>query len=107
MSENRWAKRALECNHWRWAPGMLTTLGMRVIESTQECIIGYGDGLEDRVVGASDIPDFTDPATLGCLTQLARDALGSQSFHAADWVQGDYDSEAHKLVTALIIMDDH
>ncbi len=55
------ARRAVACRGWRWMPGMADCWGGRVRE---------GDGL-DR---AAALPDFRDPATLGCLLALVREA---------------------------------
>jgi hypothetical protein len=55
------ARRAVACKGWRWMPGMADCWGGRVRE---------GDGL-DR---AAALPDFRDPATLGCLLALVREA---------------------------------
>lgn len=60
MSPNILAKRAIACKHWRWMPGMLTV---------------PGDGAETHIDPAPhDLPDLTDPATLGCLLALVREA---------------------------------
>jgi len=58
------AKRAVACKGWRWMPGMLTTEGMRVV------VRCFSDDNEPD----DDIPDLTDPATLGCLLALVREA---------------------------------
>lgn len=56
-------KRAVACRRWRWMPGMADLWGGRMRE---------GDGL-DRMHA---LPDLTDPATLGCLLALVREAWG-------------------------------
>ena len=53
----------VRCRGWRWMPGMADLWGGRVRE---------GDGI-DRIQA---LPDLTDPATLGCLLALVRDAWG-------------------------------
>ncbi len=58
------AKRAVACKGWRWVPGMLTTEGMRVV------VPCFGDDNEPD----DAIPDLTDPASLGCLLALVREA---------------------------------
>ena len=58
------AKRGIACKGWRWMPGMLAVtsngvVGFRVADSVvvpPTCLVG--------------LPDFTDPATLGCLLAL-------------------------------------
>ena len=74
--------------HWRWMDGMFTACGLRVCEggkhtATQYAyVIGHrsgptrdGDGWYDGAA-AGLIPDLNDPATIGCLLALAREAWG-------------------------------
>jgi hypothetical protein len=56
------ARRAVASPHWRWMPGMLTDVGERVTDPAV-CYLGT-------------LPDLTDPATLGCVLALVRDAWG-------------------------------
>lgn len=70
------ARRAVACKHWRWMPGMLWII------PAQPGWVGDNKG---RVLAACEdggpvsepalvIPDLTDPATLGCLLALVREA---------------------------------
>ena len=69
---NDLAKRLVACKGWRWMPGMLAivprmTVGVR---------LSTGDELDEALV---PLPDLTDPATLGCVLQLVRDAWGDHT----------------------------
>ena len=78
-------KRAVACKHWRWMPGMLAfDAGRnqhRVIEhdAGREYITtmlrDYNDAHCESSARALDVtPDLADPATLGCLLALVREA---------------------------------
>ena len=68
------AKRAVACKHWRWMPGMrrLTFDAGHLYPSRVADDGTYPGGL-------FPIPDLTDPATLGCLLALVREAWGCDS----------------------------
>lgn len=70
------AKRLVACKGWRWMPGMADTWGGRVRE---------GDGI-DRIKA---LPDLTDPATLGCLLALVREAWGDPTATTAATREAD------------------
>ena len=131
------AKRAVACKGWRWLPGMLTleeivppaiTLGWdaaRVLhadegDAVRVCtVLGKARDIHDTA-----LPDLTDPATLGCLLALVREAWGVGSLvyrpwsgairawrvvtfaHDEDWMTvarllGEGATEAEALVAAL------
>ena len=64
-------RRAVACKHWRWMRGMFTNTGF-LIESEPH---GRTMGKLGRT------PDLTDPATLGCLLALVREAWGESWVH--------------------------
>jgi len=115
-------RRAKRCHRWRWAPGMLTFTGYRVTDEDAQTDV--------PTLFPDDKPDFRDPATLGWLLALVRDAWptapaitarftyysperGSYSSWACTywrpddgpsrgaWVQAHGESEAEALVAAL------
>ena len=106
--------RAVACKGFRWMGGMKDMQGRTVTP----CILFRAH--------PSDVPDFRDPATLGCLLALVREAWNApralvrlsangKSFHVFDvdrvttggnwaaWLCGDriLQTEAEALVAAL------
>lgn len=73
------ARRAVACPRWRWLPGMLSG-GRRVVqaEAGAVCVTGVKMLPSGRWTPApvyiEDLPDLTDPATLGCILALVRRA---------------------------------
>ena len=78
-------RRAVACKHWRWMPGMLASdpggNTHRVIwhdegeKYAQTVLRDYDDAhVESSVPVDGVIPDLSDPATLGCLLHLVREA---------------------------------
>lgn len=116
------ARRAVACKGWRWMPGMLTTCDLRAVDGGDEYVIGHRSGPTKDGGGWYDgeaaglLPDLTDPATLGCLLALVREARGEPTYlptcldvHDEAWVvnppipwrQTRYESYASVLVAAL------
>jgi hypothetical protein len=128
------AKRAVACKGWRWMEGMgvVDGDGLKNRVTRVEPVDMYGDGVEvvpwemvHRLVADSCcsqwrehgiLPDLTDPATLGCVLALVREAhavpflqvsvkisrehgyqFDCHPHHRGQWV----DSEAEALVAAL------
>lgn len=79
-------RRAVACKHWRWMPGMLVLRnapgtpfhGQRQTRVDDD-LVTYEQALNVHIM-----PDLSDPATLGCLLHLVREAWGRPF-----WVEGD------------------
>ena len=104
------ARRASSCQRWRWMPGMLAWRPdcppIRVAN-----IEDAGNALQEN----NWLPELTDPATIGCLLALVREARGDllgflvperngnwtyyTRLYSADYWTGGTEAEA--LVTAL------
>jgi hypothetical protein len=89
------AHRAVSCKDWRWMPGMLLMGGTRVLSVLTDLPRDYPPpyGYASYMGGPVFIvdlrvakPNFEDPATLGCLLALVRDAWGDPAFYTR---QGD------------------
>ena len=129
MNDEELGKRAVACKGWRWMPGMLALDSCneehpaRVIDGRRSVVYEDSDGAtHEGVVSRSDVPNLTDPATLGCLLALVREAWSdpgvsvwydrrvalwswmadgcAHSVHRPSDEDG-YDTEAEALVAAL------
>lgn len=103
------ARRAVACKGWRWMPGMRTTMGERMsddgwpmYETLDHGSTGVVESVEwrERVRGGS-FPDFTDPATLGCLLALVREAWTSP--HASVLSPKAHDSKHPGLIGRWVV----
>jgi hypothetical protein len=77
------AKRAVACKGWRWMPGMRTHHTGRRVHAVTVTSGGVEllDGFSWRYA-ADAVPDLDDPATLGCLLALVREAWGDPTIVA-------------------------
>lgn len=69
------AKKAVACKGWRWLPGMqgVDAAGR---QWRRNIASWTGEGHSLRIRNGQVLPDLTDPATLGCLLALVREAWG-------------------------------
>jgi len=75
------SRRAVACKAFRWLPGMLDVHGGRVVSVEGGMLrLDYRDDDDPiRTSASACLPDFTDPAALGCLLALVRKAWGDPS----------------------------
>ena len=77
------AREAVACKHWEWMPRMVDQLGRTVLAVRDGmCLCAWWTGPAGAEQPASGwvrikqmgAPDFNDPATVGCLLALVREA---------------------------------
>ena len=107
------ARRAVACPRWRWVPGMLIVdygAGIRFLWEDDLYLHGMAaevGGLWMRMGKDRErLPDLTDPATLGCLLALVREAW-SEPILSAAWGGGHWYvvQRVHPSVDALRWID--
>ena len=123
MMSEELGRRAVACARWRWLPGMLAERWTGPAVGTRGRWHGLGRPMtyrySDHDVRAlrwwpKGLPDLTDPATVGCLLALVREAYDDELAHvrpcAGGWDFHTLDpmaprvtapSEAQCLVAAL------
>jgi len=70
------ARRAVKCDRSRWMPGMCTDDMLLVVRQDASRRIQVTDGVTMWWRDSdSALPDFSDPATRGCLLALVREAV--------------------------------
>ena len=123
------SQRLVACKHFRWMPGMRTlgdwrvinvdSDGVEVVTDLSEVVLFHSGDLPSI---PSSLPDLTDPATLGCLLALVREAWDDNTASTAatreldkttGWIMdcwnpqsplnkiGPFNTEAEALVAAL------
>lgn len=98
MSGGDLARRAVACPVWRWMPGMRDVDGGIVVFVDGSWLVTtvYIDDRDGWSTGSRiarhALPDLDDPATLGCLLALVREAWGS---HVSSIRTGDGWSVRH------------
>jgi hypothetical protein len=104
------AKRVVACKGWKWLPGMK---GMYLAESVAVRVHGVGVGSDaycdafalhsckrfNVPVSRLRDPDLSDPATLGCLLALVREA--TTAYASLTFEPGYLHTEVENLVAAL------
>ncbi len=95
---NELAKRVVACKGWRWMAGMLVRAGNSTMRLDGVDVDGravrYERSGSDRCAcypgwpSEKVLPDLTDPATVGCLMQMLRDAYPTAEIRI-DWLPAD------------------
>ena len=76
------ARRAVACKGWRWMAGMRVSYVERLGGRWHTRMIAADPSA--ALLNADPLPDLTDPATLGCLLALVREAVEPQRA-PGDW----------------------
>jgi hypothetical protein len=77
------ARRAVACRRWRWMPGMIDDTFERILNvyhvgpSSFSYLVADGEGRTFETATMPGLPFFEDPATLGWLLALVREAWGT------------------------------
>jgi hypothetical protein len=91
------ARRAVACKRWRWMPGMLTLSGSRIVGETRSAFV-FSSPVDDA---ATEFPDLTDPATVGCLHQIVCEAVKAFQIRVQVSIAPDMSGRDHATWTAV------
>lgn len=107
-------RRAVACRHWRWMPGMLATGRDPHVDYSPCWSRVQGRAVVEHIEDVDELdptPDLSDPATLGCLLALVREAWGGHGavwavnrtfrYVGKRWSSNHVRTEAESLVAAL------
>lgn len=90
------ARRAVASKRWRWMPGMRDTDGAIVVFVDGSWLVTtvYIDDRDGWSTGSrlarNALPDLDDPATLGCLLALVREAWSEPGAYARESSRGGW-----------------
>lgn len=74
--EREIARAFVACSRWRWMSGMMTEGWRLTCVSLHDGAWSATSTFAHREYYYPTLPDLNDPATLGCVVQLVRDATG-------------------------------
>lgn len=77
MNMKQLGMRATACKAWRWLPGMKSRMNGVPARRVQDDVRTF-----EEVLNVNIYPDLTDPATLGCVLALVREAWKEEDMGA-------------------------
>jgi len=101
------------CKHWRWMVGMLTLSGSRIVGEMFDFddgdfhLVSLGETRSAFVFSspvddaATEFPDLTDPATVGCLHQIVCEAVKAFQIRVQVSIAPDMSGRDHATWTAV------